>query len=64
MQTRIQTPQLLADLHVPDQASVMGLTVDLSPLQRLVEAGGSGLAAAGKLVKNVVAPEVRLAVTP
>ena len=45
--TLVQTPQLLADLHVPDQASVMGLTVDLSPLQRLVEAGGSGLAAAG-----------------
>jgi hypothetical protein len=58
LKTRVQTPQLLADVTIPDHATVMGVRVDLAPLQKLVSAGSSGLAAAGKLVQGVVSPEV------
>ena len=54
----MQTPQLLADVVIPDHATVMGMRVDLTPLQKLVSAGSSGLAAAGKLVQGMVSPEV------
>jgi hypothetical protein len=37
LHTHIHTPQLLAALTVPDQVSVMGATLDLKPLQRLLD---------------------------
>eukprot|EP00873_Tetraselmis_striata_P010623 jgi/Tetstr1/430887/TSEL_020644.t1 len=60
--TRITTPQLFADLEVPSEVSVLGQTVDLRPVQRLMTPVNSALKSASRTVASVVAPELEFEV--
>jgi len=62
LESYIQTPQLSAHLEIPDSVSVMGQTLDLSPLQRLVAAPfNGGVQAAQALMARAAAPELPVA---
>ncbi len=44
LDTHIHTPQVLAALEVPASANVLGMEVDLTPLQAIVKPVNSGVA--------------------
>ncbi|GIL93784.1 hypothetical protein Vretimale_70, partial [Volvox reticuliferus] len=58
LDTYVATPQLLAALEVPPSITVLGATLDLTPLKKLLEPINSGLEAAQDIVNRAVAPEV------
>eukprot|EP00198_Chlamydomonas_reinhardtii_P009628 XP_001698965.1 plastid lipid associated protein [Chlamydomonas reinhardtii] len=60
LDTFISTPQLLAALEIPESVTVLGATLDLGPLRRLVEPINNGLEAAQDLMNRVTAPELPL----
>ncbi|GIL78999.1 hypothetical protein Vretifemale_8406, partial [Volvox reticuliferus] len=57
LDTYVATPQLLAALEVPPSITVLGATLDLTPLKKLLEPINSGLEAAQDLLGRAVAPE-------
>uniref|UniRef100_A0A7S0R2S3 LysM domain-containing protein n=1 Tax=Chlamydomonas leiostraca TaxID=1034604 RepID=A0A7S0R2S3_9CHLO len=62
--TYVQTPQLLAALDIPDSFTVLGTTIDLTPLKRMiVDPVNTGLEAAQALVQRAVTPEFALEVS-
>ncbi|KAL6762802.1 hypothetical protein V8C86DRAFT_2511085 [Haematococcus lacustris] len=57
LDSQVQTPQVLAGLEIPDQLTVLGAAVDLTPLKRLIQDPlASGLGTARALL-GAVAPQ-------
>ncbi|GIL63818.1 hypothetical protein Vafri_17794 [Volvox africanus] len=64
LDTYVATPQLLAALEVPPSITVLGATLDLTPLRKLLEPINSGLEAAQDLLGRAVAPEFSMDSVP
>eukprot|EP00198_Chlamydomonas_reinhardtii_P009631 XP_001698968.1 plastid lipid associated protein [Chlamydomonas reinhardtii] len=72
LDTFIRTPQLTAALEIPESVTVLGATLDLGPLRRLVEPINSGLEvrvggrreAAQDLLGRAVSPEFGVSQVP
>ena len=59
--TYVETPQLLASLEMPDSVQVLGQSIDLTPLRRLVlEPVQAGVEQAGEMLRWASSPELDL----
>ncbi|EFJ52992.1 hypothetical protein VOLCADRAFT_46017, partial [Volvox carteri f. nagariensis] len=61
LDTYVATPQLLAALEVPPSVTLLGATLDLTPLRKLLEPINSGLES---IVSRAVAPEISMDSVP
>ncbi|KXZ51877.1 hypothetical protein GPECTOR_11g312 [Gonium pectorale] len=60
LDTYVATPQLTAALEVPDSVQLMGASLDLAPLRRLLAPINSGIEAAQGLLNRATSPELDL----
>ncbi|KXZ43989.1 hypothetical protein GPECTOR_76g812 [Gonium pectorale] len=60
LDTYLATPQLTAALEVPDSVQLLGASLDLAPLRRLLAPINSGIEAAQGLLNRAVSPELDL----
>lgn len=56
LNTYVQTPNIVSHLDIPPAVSVLGTTIDLTPLHALLEPVNAGLGAAQGLLQQAVSP--------